>query len=74
MYTEQVSTDNTEDSIGCYMTVQDFLSSVADGVLTDYDGYGKPCLGDLMDPDTCVYASKTFTIPDTATHIMWFNK
>lgn len=74
MYTQRVDTENTEDSIGCYMTVTAFLGAVNDGVFTDYDGYGHPCLGDLMDPDTYVYASKTYTIPDTATHIVWFNK
>jgi hypothetical protein len=70
-YTESCPKDPEECAI---MTVEDFIASVRDGSLIDYDGYGNPMKEGRIDPRCYVSPSNLNSIPEDATHIAWYNK
>ena len=56
-------------------TVEEFLSHCEQRSFIDYDGFGHPVKDGLADEDIWVYPSRAReTIPDDATHIVWFNR
>lgn len=68
IYTEQFDKDD-----GDLMTVKDFVNSVADGMFIDYDGYGNPVRNNRL-ANIDIFPSQVHEIPDTATHILWYNR
>ena len=58
---------------GDLMTVKEFHNCVRSGLFIDYDGYGHPVKKGLMSRQA-ILPSKTNQIPETATHIIWFNR
>lgn len=60
---------------GALMTVDEYLGSVKDHALIDYDGYGHPVKDMKKDTQLHIYPSEGRNhIPLDATHIIWFNK
>lgn len=55
-------------------TVEEFLSYVKGGMLTDYDGLGHPITHGAIDINLKIYPSDTSKIPEEAEQIIWFNK
>lgn len=63
-----------EDEDDVY-TVEEFMSHVASKSFIDYDGFGHPVKDKLADESIFVYPSNAKeTIPDDATHVVWFNR
>jgi len=58
---------------GELMTVESFIFKCKYGYLSDYDGHAVPVLDRRMS-DREIRPSQFKQIPDTATHVMWFNK
>jgi hypothetical protein len=59
----------------CIMSVQEFRDAVKQGAFVDYDGFGHPMKDDKTDGSVYIYPSDHLdTIPDDATHIVWYNK
>ena len=65
--------DESIPEFGDLFTVQEFVDSVKLGFLIDYDGSGQLVRDDKMSKE-CILPSKINTIPDCATHVLWFNK
>ena len=58
---------------GDLMLVEDFQKHCKAGSFIDYDGYGCPVReGKMM--SLYIYPSDLITIPEDATHIIWFNR
>jgi hypothetical protein len=56
-------------------TIEEFLELVECGAFIDYDGFGHPVRDSLSDEDIWVKPSTVKTsIPEDATHIVWFNR
>lgn len=55
-------------------TVEEFVAQCKSGAFIDYDGFGWPVKVDMADKDICVYPSRLESIPQDATHIVWFNR
>lgn len=59
---------------GDLMTVEEFKTNVDSGAFIDYDGYGYPVHEGKINPKIIIKPSMVKSIPDLATHILWFNK
>ena len=78
--------DRVTDSIGEVITVMDFYNAVKAGAFIDYDGFGYPAQDPkcfpwkfqggviMVDESIRIIPSKLNLIPDTATHIVWYNR
>lgn len=58
---------------GDLMDVEAFRNACKTGMYTDYDGHGCPVRDNLM-ADEEIKPSQVATIPNDATHVMWFNR
>jgi hypothetical protein len=76
-------TDIDPEDLDCLMTWEEFLESVEDGCLIDYDGFGRLATQDktttkMMESNIEIYPSEagfpSRPHPKWATHVMWFNK
>ncbi len=68
MYTEKVADDDD------VMTVEQFIKMCMCGALIDYDGFGHAVKNGYLDPTFDVTPSYLGSIPDDATHIVWYNR
>jgi len=59
---------------GELISVDRFRAAVLAGNLIDYDGTGHPVRDGRMDGKHYVYPSDPGSVPEDATHIMWFNR
>ncbi len=55
------------------LTVEEWKEDVRTGMFIDYDGYGHPVRNDMVANDV-IYPSQADSVPDDATHIVWFNR
>ena len=55
-------------------TIDEFKSCVHSGAFIDYDGFGYPVKDKKADPKITIVPSCLETIPEDATHIIWFNR
>lgn len=56
-------------------TVEEFMEHVKNGSFIDCDGFGEPVKDGKADPDIWIYPSEAKeTIPEDATHIVWYNR
>jgi hypothetical protein len=65
-------TEPLEEDEGDLFTVNEFLISVNDGCLIDYDGYGY-AVKDGKKSKYVVLPSESDLIPKDATHVVWYN-
>lgn len=67
-YTEKPQSD---DHI---MTWEDFFEYCKDKLFIDYDGHAHPMKDGFIDPNIWIYPSTRNSIPEDATHVVWYNK
>ena len=79
-YTEEVKFTST-NNFGCgpeneddVYTIEEFKYLVECHGFIDYDGFGHPVKDSLADPKVYVKPSKVELIPQSATHIVWYNR
>jgi hypothetical protein len=53
--------------------VFEFRGLVIAGQLTDRDGFGHPMAESLINENIFIQPSKASSIPDVATHIVWYS-
>lgn len=59
----------------CIMTIVEFDNDCNFGAFIDYDGYGYPMKKGLVDRSIKVWPSDRKTsVPEDATHIVWYNR
>lgn len=80
MYRRKVTFTET-DRYGCgpggeddVYTVAEFRERCSRGWFVDSDGYGYPVKRSLADDRIGIKPSNLSTIPDDATHVVWFNR
>lgn len=56
------------------LTIEEFKAAVLCGSLVDDDGFGALVFGNELEPGLLISPSQVEDIPETATHIFWFNK
>lgn len=66
MFTEEIP------DYGDLFTLQDWLDCCNDRSFIDYDGFGCASDGKLM-TSKCYYPSERNNLPESTTHIIWFN-
>lgn len=78
-YTEKVKFNKT-NLYGCgpithddVYTIEEFKECCDTGAFVDYDGYGYPVRNKLANRSILVKPSDLKSIPECATHIVWFN-
>lgn len=59
---------------GDVMTVEDWKAAVRSGSFNDYDGGGKAAKDGKVDKCWIYPSEADASIPEDATHIVWFNK
>lgn len=59
---------------GDLMPLQEFLANCECGGFIDYDGFGHPIAGEMLDEDFQVTPSERKLIPAGTTHVLWFNR
>ena len=59
---------------GDLMTREEYLKNVESGLLIDYDGVGHPVLANKMDRSIWLSPLQVEDLPETCTHVMWFNR
>lgn len=63
-----------DPDLGYVFELQDYLDAVKEGLLVDYDGFGHPARGGMMNNRWYIKPSKLEQIPEDATHIVWYNR
>lgn len=75
---KQPNFQSNTNSCGDLFTIDQFLEDVKIGMLIDYDGWGYFATFDNHDRNYAFYPSeiteKRISIPDWATHVLWFNR
>ena len=59
---------------GDLMTLEEFIESVDNGSLIDYDGFGQPVYNGKMSHISVYPSDYELLLPKETTHIIWFNK
>jgi len=62
-----------EYDFGDLIPVEKWLKECENGMFIDYDGSGYAVKDDMVDL-TKIYPSTRKSLPDDATHVIWFNK
>lgn len=80
MYSELVKFTKT-GQYGCgpddeddVYTVTEFRNLCQRGSFIDYDGFGHPVRNNLADAEVVIKPSRVDEIPETATHVVWYNR
>ena len=63
-----------DPGLGLLLSVAEFRECVADGSFSDYDGFGHPSDGKGEDRSVRIYPSDPDSVPDDATHVVWYNR
>lgn len=59
---------------GDLISVNKFRSTCECNGFIDYDGFGHPVKNDMVDDSIWIKPSELNSIPEDATHILWFNR
>ena len=65
---------NVPDDEDDVYTVEEFKQYIADNIFIDYDGHGYPVKDGLADKSIMIFPSRANSIPNDATHIVWYNR
>lgn len=57
-----------------FMFREEFIGACSVFAYVDDDGYGYPCMNGLMARTCIIQPSEVHTLPESTTHIMWFNR
>lgn len=69
-YNKIISTESENDTI----PVDEFIRACENNEFIDNDGFGHPAKDGKLDDHIYIFPSQIDDIPDTATHIVWYNK